>query len=248
MYRILKIILFFFLFSIENKSYSQSIEETKYQIVSQVIDSFISKIDLYYYYQLQDEPQKIDENRFDIEKDTLTFINTDTYETITITNRESARKYNLEVISKRIKEYKKEKKLWENIKNLDKKRIYISSINKKDLTKFKDYERFPDNKQLLCKLHKSHTVSWDASKIKAREPFLIESKESRKELNFKYLTVAFIMISDVILNKEKTKAILQIYYHYGLGKSGKSGYGGIFIMKKNKNEWVRDKWLILGEE
>jgi hypothetical protein len=250
--QLINIILFFLTFLTGYECFSQSVEDIKYQVISSMIDSTISKLDFDYYYQLQDEPQKIDEDKLEIEKDTMIFINPKTYESDTIANRKAAKKYNIEVIEKRIKEYQKEKKLFESVKELNKKRIFITNFSKKDLRNISDIKRLSDYKELLDELYKSHSFSLDASKIKAKEPFFFESKESSKKLNYKYATVAFITISDVILNKEKTKAVLQIGIHYCINRKrndgGITGFGGIICLKKNEKGWFSEIGQRLWEE
>jgi hypothetical protein len=248
-FQLIKIILIFILFSIGNKTYSQSVEDTKYQIVSLMIDTIISKLDFDYYYEHQalNEPMKLDEEKIELEKDTMIFVDPITYESDTITNRQSARKHNLEFFPKRMREYKIEKELWDNVKNLNKKVIFINSFSKNDLRNG-DGKRLSEYKNLLNKLHNSDSISWNISKFKKNDTLQFEPMDSSKRLFYKYVTIAFITISDVILNKERTKAVLQIGVHYRIKDGGRSGFGSIICLKKNGNSWFRDKGQRLWEE
>jgi hypothetical protein len=249
----INIILIIILFSIGSNSFCQSIEDTKYQIVSSVIDTIISKLDFDYFYEHQalNEPMKLDEEKIELEKDTMIFVDPITYESDTITNRQSARKHNLEFFPKRIREYKIEKELWDNVKDLNKKVIFINSFSKNDLRN-SDLKRLSEYKNLLNKLHNSDSVSWNVSKFIKNDILQFEPMNSSKRFFYKYATVAFITISEVILNKERTKAVLQIGVHYCInrkrGDGGISGFGSIICLKKNGNSWFRDKGQRLWEE
>jgi hypothetical protein len=252
-FQLIKITLIFIFFSIGNNSYSQSIEDTKYQIVSSVIDSMISKLDFDYYYEHQApvEPQKLDEEKIEQEKDTIICVDPITYESDTVTNRESAIRHNLKFFPKHLEEYQKEKVLWGNVKDLNKKVIFINSFLKNDLRNG-DGKRLSEYKNLLNKLYKSDSVSWNVSKFIKNDTLQFEPMDSSKRLFYKYATVAFITISDVILNKEKTKAVLQIGVHYCInrkrGDGGISGFGNIICLKKNEKGWIRDKGQGLWDE
>jgi hypothetical protein len=252
-FQLINIVLIFIFFSIGNKVYSQSIEETKYQIVSQLIDTIISKLDFDYYYEHQApiEPHKLDEEKMEQEKDTIITVDPISYELDTITNRESARRHNLKFFPKHLEEYQKEKELWDNVKDLNKKVIFINSFSKENLRNG-DLKRLSGYKDLLNKLYKSDSISWNVSKFKKNDTLQFEPMNSSKRLFYKYATVAFITISDVIFNKEKTKAVLQIGVHYCInrkrGDGGISGFGSIICLKKNENGWVRDKGQSLWDE
>jgi hypothetical protein len=218
-----------------------------------VIDSMISKLDFDYYYEHQApvEPQKLDEEKIEQEKDTIIFVDPITYEFDTVANRESARKHNLKFFPKHLEEYQIEKVLWDNVKHLNKKVIFINSFSKNGLRNGGG-KRLSEYKNLLNKLYKSDSVSWNVSKFIKNDTLQFEPMDSSKRLFYKYATVAFITISDVIFNKEKTKAVLQIGVHYCINRkrsdSGPSGFGGIVCLKKNEKGWFVEKSQRVWEE
>ncbi len=241
----IKIIGFSLLLSI--KLIAQTEENSKYEIVSLIVNDYFSKIECDYFYS--EKPVKPTKMYPDTVS-TITIIDVETYETVNISRKD----YDSIYLPKKILEYEKEIELWEIKEKLNKKVILLSGFYKPFHERFKrsDLSDIAEFKGLIKNLNNRDSVTWEISKIKNESDYLLSNSNEINGNISKYSVVGYVTISDVITNKERTKAVVYFGIHYMIGKkrsdSGITGFGTLLCLFKAEKGWKIYKSYGLWEE
>jgi hypothetical protein len=240
-----KIICYSLLLSI--KLIAQIGEDTKYEIVSSIINDYVSKIECDYFYS--EKPIK-PTNVYPDTIATISFIDQETYETVTISKND----YDLIYLPKKVLEYEREIKLWKNKEKLNKKVIVLSGFSKPfpERLKGRDLSEVAEFENLIKVLNNYDTVCWDIPKITNKSKYLLSKPIGINEEISRYSVVGYLTISDVAVNKENTKAVAYFGIHYMIGKnrsdSGQTGFGKLLCLTKDEKGWRISKGLGLWKE
>jgi hypothetical protein len=230
----IKIIGFLFFLSINLTA--QTVEDAKYEVASFVINHYVSKIDFdYFHWQKPIKPTNFYPDTMSI----ISFLDPETYETVSISRKD----YDSIYLPKQNLEYEKEIKLWELKEKLNKKVIILTKFPTSDRAAInpKNVKNGLDFKDLLEKLNKSDSVSWDASKIANKSEYYLSNAVDDSVLISKYSVVGYIMLSDIIVDETNTKAVVYLGMHYMINYNksdrGVSGYGCLLCLSKSEKGW-----------
>jgi hypothetical protein len=218
---------------------AQPDENPKYEVISYMINHFLTNNKCDYFY-----PKKPEKPDVSI-TDTIIQFDAETYEEIII----SPENYPIKFLPKYQLEYEKEAILWENKENLDEKVVIIAGNYKHSDSPDFDSMDSIGFEDLIKTLINANLINCDVSKITNNtEYFLSNSSEEENQL-LKYSIVAYFWFSDVILNKEKTKAVVDFGFHF-MNESDKFpyGFGGILCLTQDEKGWEVIKGLSSWEE
>jgi hypothetical protein len=214
-------------------------ESPKYEVISYLINHYLTNIKCDYFY-----PNKPEKPAVSI-TDTIIQFDAETYEEIII----SPENYPIKFLPKYQLEYEKEAISWENKEKLDKKVVIVAGNYKhNDILEF-DSEDSKGFEILLKTLVKANLTNCEVSKITNNTEYFLSNSSEEENQRLKYSIVAYFWFSDVILNKEKTKAVVDFGVRY-MSKSDKSPYryGGILCLIKEEKGWEFIKRLSSWEE
>jgi hypothetical protein len=228
-------IAFSLLFSVQ--LIAQTAENTKYDVLSYFINHYIGQIECDYFYKKPIVPQ----NPYSDTTSIVSFTDPETYEGITLTKAA----YDSTYFRKSVLAYEKELKSWKIHKKLDKKVILISEVPKsyKEHLLYQVIKNAPAFADLQQQLNHANSITWNLSKINNQTDYVL-ADESTSE----YSIVMYLFLSDIIINKDQTKAALYFGIHYKDRKEVRWGYGNLIYLEKGRKNWAIVKQTTLWEE
>jgi hypothetical protein len=132
---------------------------------------------------------------------------------------------------------RKEWELWDFKEKLGKKVVLVTSYPIKDQKeRLKGYQPFKHRaatktqQKLATALSKVDAVFWDTKRLSSENYLFIENTKEN-QAQYKYAIVAYIHLSDMVFNKEKTECAIFVSVHYKISEtrsdSGATGFGGV---------------------
>lgn len=228
--RLFLILLFAFIFS--QNAQSQTDIDSKYAIINVLFDDFVAPLNCEYFNEKPLAPEKSAMNG----NDTITLVDPVTYEVKTIL----ASQYD----SLQWAQYQEEIKLWDKRTLKNPKVVLLSKCPK---TRLESLERLTSSlpagyEDLQIDLINSSEIEFEESLIKPQKGgFKVLKNTFRNAHDFKYLDIAHVVLSDIILSKDKTKAIAYFSIEHKItsnnSKNNITIFGGQFFFKKENGNW-----------
>lgn len=242
--------LAFFLLLLPLWMLAQTEEAIKYEIISEVVNKLLPNLNCGYY----NSEKPIDPEIYELHQpDSIyTFIDFETYEEYSITGAKYDSIYRKKLPAL-IADYQQELKRWRIKEELGKKVMFVGSSKKSELKAIESIiYKYTEQEDLLRRLIHSKKVSWDVANIANKTEYILVPFENKEKKHYKYAYAGTIWFSDVMLNKEKNKAILQMSIHYKISENGRdggaTGFGGLLFLEKREEKWQIDKSAGLWEE